>query len=212
MKGEQKHMKFIYDDGGRSQYYAAKDVGDCATRAIANATGCDYQLVYKALSKLAGKPVRNGCPKNADRKLLTMLGWKWTATMTIGSGCKVHLVESELPRGSLVVAVSGHLTCVDNGMLRDTYDCSRGGERCVYGYWQAPTTGFNNWIGNDILMNFISPKKPVLALKPKTPAKNTASKKKRHIKPKKRVSEATKIKRLEKRVEKLEELIKSLLK
>lgn len=30
---------------------------------------------------------------------------------------------------------SKHLTCVKDRVLYDTYDCSRDGTRCVYGYW-----------------------------------------------------------------------------
>lgn len=58
-----------------------------------------------------------------------------TQPMKIGSGCKVHLRENELPKGNIVVSVSGHLTCVKDGVIYDTYDCSRDGTRCVYGYW-----------------------------------------------------------------------------
>ena len=46
--------------------------------------------------------------------------------------------EDELPSGELIVALSKHLTCVKDGVLYDTYDCSRGGDRCVYGYWRKP--------------------------------------------------------------------------
>ena len=56
--------------------------------------------------------------------------------MKIGSGCKVHLSEDELPNGRLVCNLSGHVTCVIDGVINDTYDCSRDGKRCVYGYWK----------------------------------------------------------------------------
>ena len=55
--------------------------------------------------------------------------------MFIGKGCQVHLNENELPEGTLIVSVSKHLTCVKNHKLFDTYDCSRNGKRCVYGYY-----------------------------------------------------------------------------
>jgi hypothetical protein len=66
------------------------------------------------------------------------LGWVWTPTMQIGSGCTVHLRADELPPGRLVVSVSKHLTAVIDGVIHDTHDCSRRGTRCVYGYWQPP--------------------------------------------------------------------------
>lgn len=132
-------MKFVFNDGGRSNYFKAKDVGDCAIRAIAIATGLDYKKVYDDLKALnGGKSCRDGTPKKVDKKYLTQLGWIWHPTMEIGSGCKVHLNEKELPSGTLIVAVSKHLTCVKDGVLYDTYDCTRDGNRCVYGYWTRP--------------------------------------------------------------------------
>ena len=34
-------MEFVYATGGREKYYETIKVGDCVTRAIANATGMD---------------------------------------------------------------------------------------------------------------------------------------------------------------------------
>jgi len=53
----------------------------------------------------------------------------------IGQGCKVHLRKDELPQGKLIVRVSKHITSVIDGVINDTYDCSRGATRCVYGYY-----------------------------------------------------------------------------
>ena len=144
-------MRFIYNDGGRSNYFKGKKaVGDCVTRAIANATGLDYKKVYDDLNQLAKSErtsnrkrgtssARNGVYKVTLKKYIEkVLGWTWHATMQIGQGCKVHLSAEELPSGTLIVSVSKHLTCVKDGVLYDTYDCSRGGNRCVYGYWTKP--------------------------------------------------------------------------
>lgn len=129
-------MKFVYDDGGRSKYYKAGDVRDCCVRSIAIATGEDYKVVYDELKRLNnGKSCRNGTPKKVWKKYMESIGWKWIPTMTIGSGCTVHLTEDELPKGTLIVSVSKHLTCVKDGVLYDTFDCTRDGNRCVYGYY-----------------------------------------------------------------------------
>lgn len=129
-------MKFIYEDGGRSQYFKATEVGDCVVRAVANATGMDYMKVYDDLKELNdGKSCRNGTPKKVTKAYIQSLSWKWKPTMLVGRGCKVHLNEDELPNGTLIIQVSKHLTCVKDGVLYDTYDCSRDGTRCVYGYW-----------------------------------------------------------------------------
>ena len=56
--------------------------------------------------------------------------------MQIGSGCKVHLRSDELPGGRLIVRTSRHLVAVIDGEIHDTYDPSREGTRCVYGYYK----------------------------------------------------------------------------
>ena len=57
--------------------------------------------------------------------------------MRIGSGCKVHLRADELPAGRLIdVRVARHLAAVIDGVIYDNHDCSRGGTRCVYGYYR----------------------------------------------------------------------------
>jgi len=64
------------------------------------------------------------------------LGFEWKPTMNIGQGCKVHLRADELPCGNIIVNVSKHFAAVIDGVLHDTYDCSREGTRCVYGYYK----------------------------------------------------------------------------
>jgi len=144
-------VKVVYSDGGRSKYFKGS-AGDCVCRAICNATGKDYKEVYEDLDKFIkyhmehskrrkhkfkeSSSVRNGVPKPLSRKYIEeRLKWKWHPLMTIGSGCKVHLNENELPKGILIIKASKHLTCVKDGVLYDTYDCTREGTRCVYGYW-----------------------------------------------------------------------------
>ena len=137
-------MKFNYNDGGRKAAGYQGSAGDCVPRAIAIATGLPYQKVYDDLfelnknqhGKLRGASPRDGGTKTATiRKYMTSLGWKFTPTMSFGSGCKVHLKSEELPKGRIIVRVSKHLAAVIDGVLNDTHDCSREGTRCVYGYY-----------------------------------------------------------------------------
>jgi hypothetical protein len=67
---------------------------------------------------------------------LKSLGWVWVPTMQVGSGCTVHLRADELPTGTIVARVSRHYCTVIDGVIHDTHDYSRGGTRCVYGYWK----------------------------------------------------------------------------
>jgi len=140
-------MKFNFNDGGRAEAGYKGQTGDCVCRAIAIATEMPYKDVYNLINEFAksertgkrkkGKSnARTGVYKNTIRKVMEHLGWEWIPTMQIGSGCKVHLRDDELPNGRLVVNLSKHSTAVIDGVLNDTYDCSRDGTRCVYGYYR----------------------------------------------------------------------------
>lgn len=134
-------LPWIYDDGGRLDAgFKGEAPGDCVTRSIAIATGMPYLNVYNDLSYAmynagSSRSARNGIIKNVWKKYLNDLGWHWTPTMQIGSGCTVHLAQDELPNGKLIVSVSKHITAVIDGVIRDNHDPSRDGTRCVYGYY-----------------------------------------------------------------------------
>lgn len=161
-------MNYVYNDGGRKAAGYTGHAGDCVVRAIAIATEKPYQEVYDAINVAAqserrgkrkrGKSTaRNGVYKGTYRKYLASLGWTFTPTMSIGSGCKVHLHEGELPAtGRLIVVVSKHLTALVDNTINDTHDPRREGHRmdfdaatgkktfsisrrCVYGYFQKGT-------------------------------------------------------------------------
>lgn len=129
-------MKVRYDDGGRSKYFTASKVGDCVTRALAIATQSDYKEVYNAITKIVGYTPRNGVRSKDTKKLMAHFGGVWHPTMTVGSGCTTHLEEDEIPmKGRIVCKLSKHVVAVIDGVIHDTYDASRDGNRCVYGYW-----------------------------------------------------------------------------
>jgi len=133
---------FIHDDGGRATAGFKGETGDCVTRAIAIATNTPYRDAYDALNRRTKDlsvrgSARTGVYRKAYDAYLRDLGWTWTPTMHIGSGCRVHLRPDELPSGRLIVRLTRHLAAVVDGVLHDTHDCSRDGTRCVYGYWQA---------------------------------------------------------------------------
>jgi hypothetical protein len=138
---------FRFHDGGRSAAGYRGHAGDCVVRSIAIVTGLPYQHVYDLVNrasihertgtrKRGISNARTGVYKSSIHRVMQSLGWVWTPTMQIGSGCTVHLRADELPPGRLVVSVSKHLTAVIDGVIHDTHDCSRRGTRCVYGYWQ----------------------------------------------------------------------------
>lgn len=142
-------MEFIYDDGGRKDAGFIGKTGDCATRAISIVTGMEYKQVYDGINQMAmferiGKRkrsksnARTGVYTQTVRKYMKWLGWEWKPTMFIGSGCHVHFRKEELPMGKLVVVASKHYVSVIDGVIHDTFDPSRNGTRCVYGYFYQP--------------------------------------------------------------------------
>lgn len=134
-------LNVIIDDGGRSKYFKAPRVGDCVTRAIAIATQRDYKEVYDDLFRLSGESPRDGVKKSAIKKYMNAIGWEFIPLMKIGSGCKAHLAEGEVPMDERIIcSVSGHYVAVIYGEVHDTYDSTREGQRCVYGYWHKPDT------------------------------------------------------------------------
>lgn len=141
-------IEWVADDGGRADAGYRGTAGDCFARSVAIAGELDYQHVYDLVIQYATKErpnarrrrshPRTGVHSSTARRLLADLAWAWTPTMGIGTGTTVHLRRAELPIGRLVVACSRHYTAVIDGVVHDTYDPSRDGTRCVYGYWQAP--------------------------------------------------------------------------
>lgn len=158
-------MEFVYSDGGRSKYFKANNVGDCVTRAICNATGKDYKEVYDALNDMAKRESvkkhrgnkrsnsRNGVFKETWKRYLKEIGWIHHKTCEVGSHKdKLKFIDGALPdKGNVIVQLSRHLTCLKDGVIYDTYDCSKkdyydfngdlvtNEERCVYGYWTEPS-------------------------------------------------------------------------
>ena len=140
-------IMWVHDDGGREAAGYRGVAGDCATRAVAIASGLPYTVIYNRINELAkterrGKrkkgisSARGGVYPATMRRLIAELGGTWTPCMEIGSGVTVHVAMHELPPGRLVLRLSKHFSAVIDGVLHDTFDPSRGGSRAVYGYWR----------------------------------------------------------------------------
>jgi hypothetical protein len=143
-----KPLPWVYNDGGRSLVSKGK-ARDCVTRAVAIVTGLPYETIYEAINEesmrerpRAGRKrssAREGVLKATTRRYLASLGAVWHPTMAIGSGCKVHLRVGEIPsKGRLIVKVSKHVCAVIDGVIYNTHDPSREGNRCVYGWYVFP--------------------------------------------------------------------------
>lgn len=166
-------MEFIYNDGGRREAGYKGDTGDCVTRAVTIASGRPYQEIYdrfatgNATQKITKNSRKREGKKTAAHGISTTrkwfkdymqsIGFVWVPKMFVGQGCKVHLKADELPKGRLVVSLSGHYTTVIDGVIHDTYDPSRNETRCVYGYFEliepVRKLKFRAWDGEDMLIN-----------------------------------------------------------
>lgn len=138
-----KQMDFIFNDGGRKDAGYKGVAGDCAVRAVAIATNQPYQETYDAINvfckaekrKKRRSSSRTGVHRDTLSKYLETIGWHWVPTMHVGSGCTVHMRSEELPPGRIITRLSRHFAAVIEGVCNDTYDSTREGGRCVYGYW-----------------------------------------------------------------------------
>src|SRR5215469_9655144 len=119
-------------------------------RAPSRSPSLPYRQVYALLNEQAQRELptggrrssaRNGVFRRTCQRVLESLGWRWVPTMRIGAGCRVHLKAAELPAGRLIVRCSKHTTAVIDGIIHDTYDPSRNGTRCVYGYFTTTSKG-----------------------------------------------------------------------
>jgi|TARA_R100000808_G_C2029927_1_gene74226 hypothetical protein len=131
-------VEFEKSHGGRERYFSVKYkkdlTDDCAVRAIAHGTGIDYIVVYKALFELA---MANGWMPNDTKTIeayLKELGWEKHSPMRDVNGKKIRLKDYPLD-GRYLVYTTNHITCIDRGVLRDTYDCRAW---CGNSYWQDP--------------------------------------------------------------------------
>lgn len=126
---------YIYDDGGRHQYFQMKykkdRVGDCVVRALAIATQEDYNEVRKELWNMS---FENGDMPNGKKTYEAFLKKRgFVKEKKIKGYClgQYPISEDEVH----VVNLAGHLVCLDRGLVRDTWDC-RG--KYPYNSWRKP--------------------------------------------------------------------------
>ena len=107
-----------------------KNVGDCAVRALSKALGQDWLVTYLGIciqGALAGDmPSANAVwgaylAQHGFRRRLAPDG------VTVSEFARAH------PSGVYVLALSGHVVCIIDGTLYDTWDSSR--EVVLY-YWR----------------------------------------------------------------------------
>lgn len=110
-----------------------KNVGDCTVRAIVKATGMEWGEVYLRLciqGYLDGDmPSANAC----WGRYLRSIGYRrYIAPDTCPDCYTVGQFAEDHPKGTYILALSGHVVCVCDGMIWDSWDSSN--ENTLY-YW-----------------------------------------------------------------------------
>ncbi len=110
-----------------------KNVGDCTVRAISKATGQDWETTFLAL---AMQGYLDGDMPSANAvwgAYLHRLGYKrhmvpdtCPVCYTVKDFAREHLV------GTYILALSGHVVCVQDGTIYDSWNCEN--ETALY-YW-----------------------------------------------------------------------------
>ena len=126
---------YIYDDGGRHKYFQMKykkdRVGDCVIRALAIATGEDYNSVR---NELWNTSLKNGDMPNSKLTYESFLIKRgFVKEKKIKGYCLGQYPISH--NDVYVVRLANHLVCLDKGLVRDIWDC-RG--KSPYNTWRKP--------------------------------------------------------------------------
>lgn len=113
---------------------SGKNVGDCTVRAISKATGRDWWETYMALC-VQGY-MMNDMP-TANSVWGAFLHEHGFARHIVPDSCPVCYTvndfAAEHPVGTYILALSGHVVCVEDGVLYDSWDS---GNEIVLYYWE----------------------------------------------------------------------------
>lgn len=116
---------------------AGRNVGDCTVRAIAKATGQDWERTYAALC-VQGLTDHDMPSANAVwGNYLRGLGFRrHILPDSCPACCTVADFARANPAGTYVLALSGHVVCVQDGQIYDSWDSSN--EIALY-FWVKET-------------------------------------------------------------------------
>jgi len=124
-----------------------KKSADCVVRAIATATGQNWLDTFNGLCNISKEVFAMPSEKKVYSKYLKDNGWNmqkmprqqkgWNMCGNGDSSPRMgRLTVEEFinknPKGTFIVSVARHLTCIKDSVLLDTWDCSY---KSVGNYW-----------------------------------------------------------------------------
>jgi len=142
-------MEYKHNDGGEWFYKpflpkhprAREPKTYFGSVAIAIASDISYIDAHEKMKFISETSKTRRVQYHKLKEYICSIGFDWHSTMRIGSGVEVHLRKEELPKGNLIIKVSGDLVAVIDGVINHYHDPRRyDGEgnvnRAVYGYWK----------------------------------------------------------------------------
>lgn len=125
-------MKFQYSDGGRSIYFSGV-VGDCVTRAFSIALGKSYLEVYQLVNRYSqleriDMKIKSNRIKQKDISSACGGVYPWTIKkLALHFGLKFNPKTGKIKNlkgRNYLLLLHEHMTCIRNGIMFDTHDCS----------------------------------------------------------------------------------------
>lgn len=111
---------------------------DCMIRSVSIATKEPYDKVHKIMYKLGWRANRNsskGIWEHQVTETLKELGFKSNKiSYTAERGKSRMTAKSMTENGTYILRMAKHVACLENGVLKDTWDCSN---KCVYFAWEV---------------------------------------------------------------------------
>ena len=125
-------MKFQYSDGGRSMYFSGI-AGDCVTRAFSIALGKSYVEMYELVnqySQLERTDMKIKSNRIKTKDMSSACGGvypKTIASIARHFGLKFHPKTGKIKNlkgRNYLLLLHEHMTCIRDGIMLDTHDCS----------------------------------------------------------------------------------------
>lgn len=113
-------------------------VGDCTIRAICKATGQSWNRVYLWLSVYGFIAKDMPSANHVWGKYLRDLGY---VRRLVEGDCTVDDFCRDHPNGTYILAIEGHVVCVEGGCYWDSWDS---GQEIPIFYWTKEGSGANS--------------------------------------------------------------------
>ena len=109
-----------------------REVNDCVVRAISLAEGNSWDSTYNKLSEIARM---NGTLLDDVSFVEPYLDSKYDKVCHLCKNCKktVNDICDEYTNGIYLITMKGHITCIIDGVLYDTWDC---GNKLIWCVWK----------------------------------------------------------------------------